>query len=273
MRSSSIAALVAVPHYTKNGGTHRSSGAGAHLGRHTRRRPPDDFRPPLADPARCRSGTAREACGNGRPFHHGRRHGAHRDRTIWVESSLESPRGDGVTCDVDARAAPMAVADGPNDARCGHWGCPLSLLVPARRSSWVGGRSRPAPAGVSRPFSDPDHPLTPKGAIGWSGSVQGLKQQGRDESGAESAEEIRAWTQRLRRTLWGPGGGEEEEAGTRTATRANGDREDRLRSCATELDGANPLSEGQSCGFARVGDHSAACDVRSGRRRHPSGSA
>jgi len=29
-----------------------------------------------------------------------------------------------------------------------------------------------------RPFSDPDHPLTPKGAIGWSGSVQGLKQQG-----------------------------------------------------------------------------------------------
>jgi hypothetical protein len=43
------------------------------------------------------------------------------------------------------------------------------------------------PGWGSRPFSDPDHPLTPKGAIGWSESIPGLKQPGRDESGAEGS--------------------------------------------------------------------------------------
>jgi hypothetical protein len=71
----------------------------------------------------------------------------------------------------------------------GAWSsCWLSLSRPVRRLTRVDGRSRPARAGIFARSPNPTTRPHTRGAIGWSDSVQGLKQPGRDESGRELAE-------------------------------------------------------------------------------------
>ena len=60
----------------------------------------------------------------------------------------------------------------------------------ARRHGWVAALVPPRLGFL--PFSDPDHPLTPKGAIGWSGSVQGLQAAGAGRERSSVGEDARS---------------------------------------------------------------------------------
>jgi hypothetical protein len=117
-----------------------------------------------------------------RPRRDGRRRGAHCDQSPAGRKPAGIIEGDG---------------GGRSRGRCGRIAAgagrralrPLRRRYPYRQARSPvdagGGPLSSRPGWDLRPFSEPDHPPTPRGAVGWSGSVQGLRQPGRDGSGSE----------------------------------------------------------------------------------------
>ena len=98
---------------------------------------------------------------------------------------------------LDGRARrPASARSGPATVRA----VPLATRSSVDMGGWP---LSSRPGWGSRPFSDPDHPLTPKGAIGWSESIPGLKQPGRDESGAEGSHNDEGCRRSVEFSHWG----------------------------------------------------------------------
>ena len=84
--------------------------------------------------------------------------------------------------------APTTVDGAPEAAAGGGSGAVIVLDVPPATRSTVDMDGWPfssRPGGDFRPLNEPDRPPPPppRGAVGWSDSIQGLQAAGRDENG------------------------------------------------------------------------------------------